>query len=156
MPSSSARACRALWYDGERVSLAAGAIEREHQVAPQALPKRVLRDETFELRDELDVASQREICLDPSLDGDEAKLLEADDRRLGERLVGEVVQRRACARARAPRAASSEADSGIPLPRRRSTRLLGQTLEAGEIELIGTDVDPVAGLGAENRLGSPC
>ena len=63
-------------------------------MAPQALPQRVLGHEALELRHELDVASQREVRLDPSLDGDEPKLLEAHDRRLGEGLVGEVVERR--------------------------------------------------------------
>ena len=79
---------------GERVSLTARAVEREHQLAAQALPEGVLRDEAFELRHELGVASQRQVCLDPSLDGDETKLLEANDRRLRERLVREVVERR--------------------------------------------------------------
>src|SRR5205085_3342723 len=44
----------------ERVNLATGAIEREHQVMPQALAVRMLPDEEFELVDQLRAAAQSE------------------------------------------------------------------------------------------------
>ena len=79
----------------ERLGLSARPVQREHQLTAQPLAQRVLRDETLELADELRMAAEREIGLDPLLERREAKLLEADDRGLGELLVGEVRQRRA-------------------------------------------------------------
>ena len=78
----------------QRVRLAAGAVEREHQLAAQPLPQRVLVDERLELGDELAGAAQLEIGVDPFLERVEAKLLETADLVLRERLEGEVGERR--------------------------------------------------------------
>ena len=52
-------------------------------------------DERLELGDELGVAPEREVGLDPLLERDGAELLEPRDLGLGERLVEEVGERRA-------------------------------------------------------------
>ena len=49
----------------ERFGLPTGAVQREHELAPQALAQRMLRDERLELAYELRMAPEREICLDP-------------------------------------------------------------------------------------------
>ena len=51
-------------------------------------------DERLELADDLDVAAEREVGLEPALEGGQTQLLEACDRRLRERLVGNVGERR--------------------------------------------------------------
>ena len=79
---------------GERVGLAAGAVEREHQQAAQALAQRVLAHERLELGHGLGVAAEREVGLEPLLERDEAQLLEPADLVAGERLVAEVRERR--------------------------------------------------------------
>ena len=48
----------------ERVGLSPAAVEREHQLSPQALAERMLRGQGFQLGNELAVAAEREIGLD--------------------------------------------------------------------------------------------
>src|SRR5439155_1584604 len=83
-----------LTVDLERVRLPACAIEREHQLAAQALPKRVLRDERLQLADELLVAAKREIGVDTVGERRQVNLLESPDLRLRKGLVGEIRERR--------------------------------------------------------------
>ena len=61
--SDSARVSVAL----ERLGLSARAVEREHQLATQPLPVGILGDQCLELPDQIGVASEREIGLDPLL-----------------------------------------------------------------------------------------
>ena len=70
-------------------------VQRRHQIPPQAFAERVLGDECLELPDQLVVAPEREVGVDPELDCCQPDLLEPGDRRLGEALVGEVRERRA-------------------------------------------------------------
>ena len=74
----------------ERLCLAAGAVERDHELAAEALAQRILLHEAFELHDHTRVLSEGELGLDSGLDRCQAKLLEAADLALGERLVGEL------------------------------------------------------------------
>ena len=78
----------------QRLGLAAGAVEREHQLAAQALPQRMLGDERLELADELGVTAERQVGVDPLLERRQPQLLQPRDLGLGERLVGEVGERR--------------------------------------------------------------
>ena len=68
IPSSSTSdgSCRPV--DGERVSLAPGAVEREHELTAKALAQRLGADQGLELSDELRVAPEREVGLDPLLE----------------------------------------------------------------------------------------
>ena len=49
----------------ERVRLPPGAIQRDHQEAPESFPERMPRDERLELVEQLRVPSQLEIGFDP-------------------------------------------------------------------------------------------
>ena len=80
--------------DLERFCLPSGAVEGEHEQAARALAERLLAHELFELRHELAVAAELQVGVDPVLERAEAKLLQARDRALGERLVGELRERR--------------------------------------------------------------
>ncbi len=62
-------------------------VEREHQVRAQLLAQRVLTHELLELTDQLPVLAEQEIGLDPTFERSQPQLLQARDRRLGERLV---------------------------------------------------------------------
>jgi hypothetical protein len=75
------------------VRLAACAIQGQHQLAARALAKRVCGDERFELGDERSVAAELELCFEQLLPRGGAKLFEAGDLRLRERLEGEVGER---------------------------------------------------------------
>ena len=69
----------------ERVGLAAGAIEREHQLRVETLAHRLGRDELLQLADQLAVAAGRQVGLDADLDRREPLLFEAGDLSGGER-----------------------------------------------------------------------
>jgi hypothetical protein len=49
--------------DLERRRLAAAAVQGEHQLPPEALAQRLLRDEALELGDQLGVAAEGQICV---------------------------------------------------------------------------------------------
>ena len=61
---------------GERIGLTAGRVEREHELAAQALAQRFLVDQPLELRDELRRTAELEIDVDALLDSAEAQLVE--------------------------------------------------------------------------------
>ena len=75
--------------------LPARPVERQHQLRVQALAVGMLAWQRLELADQLGIAAERELRLDPLLDRGQTQLLEPGDLRLGERLVGEVGKRRA-------------------------------------------------------------
>ena len=79
----------------ERLRLAPGPVEGEHQLAAQALTERVLQDQPLELPHEVQVPTEGEVHIDPALERSEAELLQPGDGRLGEGLIREVCERRA-------------------------------------------------------------
>ena len=108
----------------------------------------MLRDELLQLADELRVAPERQIGVDPLLDGGDAQLLEAPDRRLRERLVAKVGERPGRARARVRVRSSSAARRGSASAASPASRS-----KASEIELSVGDVGDVA---RRSRLDSVC
>ena len=52
---------------GQSLGLTTRAIQREHELGTQPLSQRVLRDERAQLSDQVGVAPEREIRLDPLL-----------------------------------------------------------------------------------------
>ena len=118
-------------------------VQRRHQIPPQALAERVLGDECLELSDQLVVAPEREVGVDPELDCCQPDLLEPGDRRLGEALVGEVRERRAPPQRQ--RVAQPLRRVGRQAASEQAPPLVHQALEAVEIELVGLDPDDVAG-----------
>ena len=77
---------------GERLRLAVGAVEREHQLAPQAFAQRVRPREALELGDHVRVMAEVELGVELLLQGLEAELLEAGDLACERGLIGEVRQ----------------------------------------------------------------
>ena len=135
---------------GERVRLAARPVQGEHELPASALPERLLGDERLELADELGVAPEGEVGVDPLLEGRPAKLLEPGDLRLRPRLVGDVGKRWAPPerqRLTEGRRGELRATGAERLP-----PLGEQALEAQRIELVGRDVEHVAGRAGEDRL----
>ena len=81
--------------DGERVGLAAAQVERLHQQRARPLPPRVRGDERLQLGDQVGARAGGEVGLDPLLERGDPELLEPERLGAGERLVGEVAERRA-------------------------------------------------------------
>ena len=102
----------------------------------------MFEDELLELSDELPMAAEGELRLDPLLERREANLFEPLDRRLGKRLVGEVGERRATPEpprvtqkvGRELRLSALECPSG----------LLRLTLEAVEVELLVRETNDIS------------
>ena len=78
----------------QRVCLPIRPVEREHQLATQALPQRLGRDERLELSDEFGVSPKPKVGLDPLLARCGAKLLEPGRLRLRLRLEVAVREHR--------------------------------------------------------------
>ena len=133
---------------GQRLGLAPRPVQREHQLAAQALAKGVLGRQRVELRDERGVPAESEVGVDPHLDREEVHLLEAPDRRLGKRLVREIGER-----GTAPECEClAELLGG--LLRVGSAGLLDEALEPVEIELLGGEPDHIAGRERDEQLGT--
>ena len=66
-------------YDCERVSLAARAVQGQHELAAQSLAQRVCAGEALQLADELVMVAQHQIELDPLLQGRQPRLFETSD-----------------------------------------------------------------------------
>ena len=94
-PSSSTSLRAGVLVDDERVRLAAGTVEREHQEPAQPLAEGLIPDERLQLPYDLPRAAERQIGLEALFERDQAQLLEAADLVAGERLELEVGKRRA-------------------------------------------------------------
>ena len=77
----------------EGVGLAVAAVQREHQLRPQALAVRILGHEALEVADDLRVAAEREAGLGELLERRGPQVLQPGDLALRERLEGEVGER---------------------------------------------------------------
>ena len=77
----------------ERFRLTPGAIEGRHELAGESLARRILRDHAPKLRDELVVATGRQVRVHTSLDRSLVLLLEPRDLDLRERLEGQIRER---------------------------------------------------------------
>ena len=77
----------------QRVGLPAAAVEREHQLAAQALAEHVLGDERLELRHQVVMAAERQVGVDAILERGEPQLVQPGDLALRERLAAEIGQR---------------------------------------------------------------
>jgi hypothetical protein len=106
----------------------------------------MLVDEHFELPDELTVPTQGEICLDAQLERHQAKLVEAKDLRLRERLAHEVGESRP-----APEI-ERIVEQSRSLVGRRLACLLDELLEAEEIELVRCNPDQISGLPGDDHF----
>ena len=144
------RAPRVL-VDVERLRLAPRPVERQHQLGAQSLAQRVLGDERLELAGEAAVTSERQVGLDPVLERREVQLLESHDGRLGERLVREVGKSRAAPEAQ--RLAKTACCAPGITRRGSSSSVRDESLEAVQIQLVGLELDDVAGGTCRDGVG---
>ena len=128
---------------GERVRLPTGAIQGEHELAPQAFPVGVARDEGFELGEQLDVAAKGQVRVDAVFDCTRARFLEPRDLETRPRLVGEVRERGfAPEPERLPEHDGCAGDASVGRERAGDR---DERVEAQEVDLLGVDGEQVAG-----------
>ena len=99
---------------GQRLGLPAAAIQRQHELAVQPLPQRMLGGQLLQLAGERVVPAKRQVSIDPRLQRGEPQLLQAGRLGPGERVVGQVGQHPAA-----------------PQPQRLAQRLGGFGVPAG-------------------------
>ena len=138
--------CDLCLVDLERLCLAAGTVEGEHQLPSKALLQWVTRDKRLQLADQVVLQAERKIGVDPFNQSAQAKLLQPPDLVESERLIGEVGQRRAAPQServaqerRGPRRVACRLS---PLP------LVETLLEAVNVQLASLNVECVT-----SRLG---
>jgi len=121
----------------ERLSLAARAVKREHEVTAEALTKWICRDKRLELADHLLVAAQGEIRLDPLLENGEVPLVEPRLFHLGEQADLKVSQRHASPE---PKGFAKLGSGKRGIARReRIVTHLGESSEAKKVEFLGVE-----------------
>ncbi len=101
----------------------------------------MLADERLELSDELRMPTKCEIGVEAPLERRQVQLLESPDFRLRERLIGEIGER-------------GTAPERERLAERVPTALLGEALEALEIELARLDPDQVPRRLGDDAVGT--
>lgn len=127
----------------ERLGLPVRAIEREHALGVERLAIGMGGDERIELSSQRPVPTARELRLDPGLERRDVHVAEAFARDAREGLVGEVGERVTAPERERVTAELGRSPRFAPLERIRA--LGGQALEAGEVELLAFDAEPVAG-----------
>ena len=152
IPNASTRAARPDPERLERLGLAAGAVERDHQLAAQALVERMLAHETFELGHELGAAAELELCIEALLRDGQAELAQALDDRPRERLECEIGERLTPPDAeRLP--VEADGRRGVAGRERRS-RCLRSPFEDRQVEPLRRHQDAIAGRpGLDERTG---
>ena len=123
----------------ERFGLPTRAVEGKHELSAKPLPQRVLSNEHLELCDELRMAPECEVRLDPTIECDEPELLETPDRRLSERFVRQLGERWASPD-RKSLAKPRLCNRGL-----RPVCVFDKPLEAIEVELARLEANRVAG-----------
>ena len=131
----------------ERLDLAPGAVEGEHQLRHQLLAQRVRRDQPPQHRDGLERAAERHERAGAGLLGLGAHLLEPAHLRLRPLGVGDVAERRP----------APQGQRALERRQRLGGRRAGggpdAALEAVRVELIGGDREPVARALADEQRG---
>ena len=128
--------------DVERVRLAPGAIEGEHQAREQSLTQRVLVNEPLELGRELGAVTERELRLEPRLERAQPELLESLRVRLERFAVEQVAPGRPAPQRERDRQLAQCCVIVIVLSRRAGVR--DESLEFVDVELAGLDAQQIA------------
>jgi hypothetical protein len=139
----------------ERLRLPAGAVQRDHQLAAQALSVGVLSGQRLQFADDGGMSAQSERRLDPLLDGEEAQLLQPPTLGAREVLEEEVGEGRS-----APEREGVLHDGqgllGL-VGGERIDPLVEEPLEADAVDAFGIDPEDVArGAGHEDLGLTPC
>jgi hypothetical protein len=137
---------------GECLRLLIGPVQREHQLAPQALAERMRSRERLELGDRPGVAAEIELGGDLVLDRLEAELLEPRD----------VPRQRWLGRQVGKRRSSPELEGTIERQNdgarfdRRSADILDHGLEHRRVDLVGFRAQDVAASPSFDHLLAEC
>jgi hypothetical protein len=129
--------------EADGLCLPASPVERKHQLCAKLLAQRVCGDELFELADKRPVPAEPQVGVDPPLERSQPELLQAADRGLGKRVVGEIRERRPSPQCeRSPQVLGSRTNVTVLDFVRGGFE---HALEAQRVEGVGLDVEDVPG-----------
>ena len=123
----------------QSLRLPARTVQRDHELAQEALPQRVLGDEPFELADDVAVATELEIGVDALRKSGETELVQPPDLRLREVLERELRERRS------PPQLERAHEMLASLLRREAARVRERALEPVRVDLLGRNAEDVSG-----------
>jgi hypothetical protein len=127
----------------ERVGLPVAPVEGEHQLPAEPLAAPVLGDQRFELCDQIAMAPEREVGVDPVLERRQPQLLQPRHLGLRERFVADVLV--GLAAPQPERLAEARLRRAGLAPRQLGAAACDQELEPLEVQLTGREAEPVAG-----------
>ena len=136
---------------GQGVALAARPVERDHQLAPHALSQRVMAEQRFGVADRSRMFAAGQEGFEPVFLGHQPELVEPRGLTGQRGFVGEVGERRT-----APQTERllQDRDGRRRVGRAGLSCVAEQRLEPIGVELVGADLQPVAGRPALDPLGA--
>lgn len=141
-----------LGVGAQRVRLAAAPVQGQDPLPGKALPQRVTCGQALQLGDQAGVPATRQVGIDPAFQGGQPGFFQAPGVGLREGHLGHVRQGRA-----APQVKGLAQGSGGSFGPGRHVRIgrPDQALEAGGIELVLADVEPVTVRLGQQGAGVP-
>ncbi len=136
----------------QRFGLASRPVERQHEQLPEALAKRVVPAQRFQLAHQLVVMAKLQVRLDPVLSCHQDQFVQMGPLGVGEAGIGELGQRLA-----APQPEGVTEHGGRPGHLALNTQAAPfghQFLESGCVQVSGTDIERIAGFGGDDGGGS--
>ena len=134
----------------QRFALAAGSIQRQHELRPQALPERMGADQAFQVPDQPLVIAERQSDLDPLLGAHQPQFIQSGRLASGELLEGELHQGRTPPQ---PQCRIKQRQGGGVVTRSPGClRLAQQPFEAAGVDPLGRDIQDVTGRPGHDEL----
>ena len=137
---------------GERLGLAAAPVQGEDPLPGEPFAQRMGTDQAVQFGDKTGVPAAGQVGVDPALQRGEPGLLEAAGVGLGEGKIGHVRQGRAPPQAQ--RRAQDPRGGLRPAPGQVCLCAADQALEAGGVQFVAGDVEPVAGRLRHQQAGA--
>ena len=126
----------------ERLGLAAGPVQRQHELGPEPLAERMKHGQLLELTNHIEVTGERQIGVKPLLEHRETRFLKSLAGRCGKRRLGELGERQATPQGQ--RVAKPRRRVSGPPRRQRLISLSDSHLKPLKIELAWRELDDVA------------
>ena len=140
---------------GQRLGLPAAAIQRQHELAVQPFPQRILGGQLLQLAGERVMPAKRQVRLDPRLEGGEPQFLQAGRLRPGEGVVSQVGQHATAPQLQRP--AQRPGGFGVPARVQRGPPRREPVLEHRRIQVLAAHPQQVTAVPGDQDVarGAP-
>ena len=138
--------------DRQRIDLTRASVERHHELRGNTFPTRITRERGFELSHELGVTARGELHVDVLLDRRSAQRSKSGSVRVSPHLTGELLE--GVAMPLVEGTPVRRVGIGEPPGGRRRPSFAEAAFEFDRVELVGADVEPIAGCRRHEPLGA--